>query len=289
MSTIEQQLYDKSNPRRLYTDTDLGQFQTAEKALNIDAWTASGSSHNANLIDEFFQAHKELPVIVQNIYRAVEERKSEFIWLTQAQADWYRAAKQNPDLANELANFVAASAQGRPGQLVSDGDFLFENLLSLFNELNSRRESVSVQTFSAAQDRIAHRPGKQLHYVPQPRKTEPTSYHAKNDDGQAFLGNDLVKNHDGSFRSKTYAEQKRDAEAAEVAAAAKAATKPTGPENAWETLCNELLRFGTHSAQANMRELYDRGIQQGKSFRQIHADMNALRATYQRLISTAKY
>src|SRR5258708_29846215 len=101
MNTTEQQLFDKSNPRRQYTETDLEQFQEAEKALNIDAWTAS-SSHNANLIDAFFQAHKELPVTVQNIYRAVEERKNEFVWLSQAEADYRKAAQLNLDLPNEL-------------------------------------------------------------------------------------------------------------------------------------------------------------------------------------------
>ena len=288
MTTIEQQLYDKSNPRREYTEADGEQFAQAEKALGENGFDiyGPGANHNAALTDAFFQANRNNPVTVDNIYRAVSERKSEFIWLTQAQADWYRTAQQNIDLANSLPAFLAA--QGQPGRLANNGDALFENLLLLFNELHARRETASTQTIQNAEDRISHRPGKQLLRVAHPRRTEPMSRAAKLDDGKPFLGgDDLVKQADGSYRSKTPSEQRRDAEIA--AHVSQRPSKPMGPEDAWETLCNELLRFGTHSAQANMRELYDRGIQQGKSFRQIHAEMNALRASYQRLITTAKY
>src|SRR6266568_7718644 len=143
-----------SNVKREYTQADGEHFPEAEKALadnHLDVY-GPGASHNGALIDQFFQTHRNIPVTVQNIYRAVEERKSEFIWLSQAQADWYRAAQQNPELANALVQFLAT--QGQPTRLVKDGDAAFENLVLLFTELQSRRESASTQTIANAENRI---------------------------------------------------------------------------------------------------------------------------------------
>ena len=286
MTTIEQQLFEKSNLRREYTEADLEQFQAAEKALNIDAWTSSGSSHNANLIDGFFQTHKELPVTVQNIYRAVEERKGEFVWLLQAQVDWYRAAQQNLDLANSLPAFLAA--QGQPGRLANNGDALFENLLLLFNELQSRRESASAQTVQNAQDRIAHRPGRQLHRVPTPRRTEPISRAAKEYDGtNPFSTSGLVKTADG-YRSKTYAEQKRDAEAA--AEKKSAASSRPSEVDAWETIARSYLgNGGSHGRNENLKNIFDRGFSGELSWREVARQMGELKKAYSALLPTARY
>jgi hypothetical protein len=278
METIQQQLFEKSNLRREYTEADLVQFQVAEKALNIDAWTAHGSSHNANLIDEFFQAHKELPVTVQNIYRAVEDRKGEFVWLSQAQVDWYRAAQQNIDLANSLPALLAA--QGQPGRLVNDGDALFENLLLLFNELHSRRESASVQTLQNAEDRIAHRPGKQLHRVPQPRRTEPMSQAAKQDDGEPFLGRNV---------NMSPADYKRQAEAA-YASSSPTPAKAKGPVDAWETIARSYLgNGGSHARNENLKNIFDRGFSGELSWREAARQMGELKKAYSALLPTARY
>jgi hypothetical protein len=129
----------------------------AEQALGEGRFDVQ-SKHNVDLIDQFFQAHKELPVTTANIYQAIRERQNEFIYLTQAQADWRRAAQSNLDLANSLASFLSALAQGQPGQLLNNE----ENLILLFNELNSRRESATFQTIQNAENRIANRPGRRL-------------------------------------------------------------------------------------------------------------------------------
>ena len=176
--TSVQDIYE-SNLRRQYTAADAKQFDEAEKQLaaNRLAVKGPGATHNLDLIDEFFQTNRAVPVTLQNIYKAVEQRKNEFIWLSPAEAEWYRTALQNLELANQLAAYL--STQGQVGRLVNDGDQLFENLTLLFKEIHSRRESVSSQTIAAAEDRIAHRPERQLHRVPQPRRTEPQSAAAK--------------------------------------------------------------------------------------------------------------
>ena len=267
--TSVQEIYE-NNLRRQYTLEDAKQFDEAEKQLAANRLDVKGpgATRNQDLIDEFFQTNRGIPVTVQNIYKAVEQRKNEFGWLSAAEAEWYQTAQQNLELANQLAAHLATQGH-RPGQLVNDGEPLFENLLLLFKEIHSRRESVSSQTIAAAEDRILHRPGRQLHRVPQPRRTEPVSAAAKADDGAPFLGRDLVKHADGSYRSKTPAEQRRDMEAAERAKSVEAPILDAS-EQAWKNMADNLLRDGTHSQQARIRAVYDRELYQGSGFRKIY-------------------
>jgi hypothetical protein len=238
--------------RREYTAQDAAVFTEAEEQLSkngFDKWTQQGSQRNADLLDEFFQKNSGVPITIQNVYRAIEARKSEFTWLSQAQAAWYETAKKNPELANQLATFLAT--QGHPEQLVNEGDALFENLVLLFNEINTHP-----QPMAHAIDRINHRPGKTLRYVPKPRRTEPVSPAAKADDGQGFLRpSEMVKNVDGSWRSKTAAEQRADMEAAARAkqpdlAAAQLAAVREAKDKA------ESLQGSTHAETDQLRKIF---------------------------------
>src|SRR5258708_7304066 len=168
---------------RELTAQDAQQIDAAAKQLRengFDTWTPEGVEHNANLLDEYFQQNR-IPVTVANVFKAVEAKKQDFKWLSPAQAEWYKTAQQNPELGNYLAAHVAARG-GRPGQLVNEGEELFENLILLFTEIQGRRESASPQTIANAENRILNRPGRQLRRVQQPRRTEPVSAAAKADD-----------------------------------------------------------------------------------------------------------
>ena len=155
--TSVQEIYE-NNLRRQYTDADARHFEEAEKQLAANRLDVKGpgATRNLYLIDDFFQKNRSIPVTLKNIYKAVEQRKNEFAWLSPAEAEWYQTAQQNLELGNQLAAHLAR--QGQVGRLVNDGDQLFENLTLLFKEIHSRRESVSSQTITAAEDRIAHRP-----------------------------------------------------------------------------------------------------------------------------------
>lgn len=175
---------------RQYSQADEEQFkqtgaQLSANRLDLDHEHAQ---HNINLIDEFFQKNRNLPVTVASIFRAVEERKSEFRWLTPAQTQWYRVVTEDPDRANQLANWFAT--QGKPGQLVNSGDELFENLSQLFVELRGRE--ISRQRISEAEGRISYRPGRKLHYVPAPRLVDPRQ---KQDDGSMRFTGDFLGKH----------------------------------------------------------------------------------------------
>jgi hypothetical protein len=254
--TSVQEIYE-NNLRRQYTDADAKQFDEAEKGLaaaGMDVYgVRSDKQRVIDFIDNHFQTHRNLPVTVQNIYWAVEQRKNEFIWLSPAETKWYQVAQQNPELANQLATHLAAHG-GRPGQLANDGDALFENLTLLFTEIHSHPQPIA-----HAEDRIAHRPGRQLRRVAHPRRTEPQSAAAKADAdysiGKPFSASDLVKNADGSLRSKTPAEQRRDMEAAERAkqpdlALAQSRAVAEAQRKA------EQLRGNSHSEDAQLQAIF---------------------------------
>ena len=263
---------------RQYTAQDADAFTKAEEQLSkngLDKWTQEGMQRNADLIDQFFQANPTLPVTLQNIYRAVETRKSEFAWLSQAQINWYETAQNTPELANQLASFLAGQKR-----LVSNGDQLFENLVLLFNEINAHPQPIA-----HAEDRIAHRPGKKLHYVQAPRKEMGTiTEAARNDDHSPFLGSDLVKNADGSYRTKSPAEQRRDMEAAEnLKSQAQTTTSLSASDQQWNSMALDALNDGrNHAERDQLKRVYDQRVGVGASPREIYEAVNQTRNALKR-------
>jgi len=86
--TSVQEIYE-NNLRRQYTDADARHFEEAEKQLAANRLDVKGpgATRNLYLIDDFFQKNRSIPVTLQNIYKAVEQRKSEFAWLSVAEAE----------------------------------------------------------------------------------------------------------------------------------------------------------------------------------------------------------
>ena len=247
------------NTRREYSQSDDQQFAQAGKMLRdnrLDLFTADGAKRSLELMDEWFQAHRSVPVSVESIFRAVEERKQEFTWLSPAATNWYKAAEQNPQLANDLANHLAG--HGQPGRLANGGDPLFENLLGLFKELHSRRESATPQNIANAQNRIMNRPGPRLQFVAQPRRTEPISPAAKADDGKAFFTDGLKKQRDGSY-GKSPADYAAEARAAQEAANPQPTVREqkNADDARWDVMSQELISYGTHGQRETLRKMYE--------------------------------
>jgi hypothetical protein len=242
-------------------------------------------------VDYFLTTWNGTEITEQNLTYAWEKIRGHLKLYSPAERAWYDAARQNVQLANDLANYVG-STSGRPGQLVKDGsDLHFENLLTLFKEINGRGELATLQTITAAQDRIQHQSGKgRLHFVPQPRKAMGTiseaarnagadseNWHA----GESFLGSDLVPDGRGGLRSKTHAEQKRDREAEEEAAAAKTSAQQrlSEDEARWKVMCEEACRFGSHGQQEAIRQVFN---QTSGSWRQRFEAVNLVVNMYKR-------
>jgi hypothetical protein len=260
--TSVQEIYE-NNLRRKYTAADGQQFEEAEKQLAANHLDVK-AARSIDMIDEFFQKNRQVPVTVANIVRAVEERKSEFKWFSQAEFDYYAVANQEPDRANQLVNWLAT--QGKPGQLANSGDAAFDNLRLLLNTL--RGYDITPPRIRDAGNRIQSKPGRKLRIVEAPRRTEPISRAAKEDDGIGFLHSDMVKTPDGSWRSKTPAEQRRDREAAERALSQTQTPALDASEQAWKNLADNLLHDGTHSQQERVRAVYDR--EQSSGWRKVN-------------------
>src|SRR5882762_3084587 len=184
MTTSIQEIYE-SNKVRQYTQADAEQLAEARKELVSARLDLDGAGYqkNRDLIDEFFQKNRNLQVTVANIYKAVEQRKSEFVWFSPAQFEYNKVAAENPTATQKLVDWLAAS-QGKPGTLVNDGNAAYENLTMLLIELRGR--PVDSQRIHEVIGRISFKPGRQLHYLPEPRKQDPRS-HAATDDGTGFL------------------------------------------------------------------------------------------------------
>jgi hypothetical protein len=134
-----------------------------------------------------------------------------------------------------------------------------------------RGYEISPPRIRDAESRIANKPGRKLHYLPTPRRTEPISERAKNDDGTAFFRDGLRKLPDGSW-GKTPADYREEARKAAEKANPPQAQTPIldASEAAWKQMADGLLQDGTHSQQQRMRAVYDNEQAQGSSWRRIY-------------------
>lgn len=179
---------------------------------------------------------------MQNVYRAVEERKNEFKWLSRAQYEYQKIAVENVQAAQQL--IVWLDTQGKPGQLVNQGDQAYENLALLLIELRGR--PVDSKRIHEAIGRISFKPGRQLHFIPEPRKQDPRQHQ---DDGTGFLGKNLNEPH-----WKRVQREREQREAAEAklgnAASAQSAAVREAQRRAEE------LRGNTHSETEQLKKLF---------------------------------
>ena len=231
--------------RREYTAQDAPQFDEAEKQLaanHLDVKAARAT----DLIDEFFQKNRDLPVTVANIFRAVEERKTEFKWFGQAEFDYYAVANQEPDRANQLSAWLAT--QGNPGQLVYQGDEAFDNLRLLL--LTLRGYEINTTTISHAIDRVQSKSGPKLRFAQAPRRAEPISPAEKADDGTPFLGRNLNEP-EWARRSRERSEREAK-EAANQPSAASVTSR--GAAEAREKA--ESLQGSTHTETDQLKKIF---------------------------------
>jgi hypothetical protein len=226
---------------------------------------------NAQFVLNYFLEVWKQDVTEANFVQAFPQLKPHLKFYSSRQhAEYTHIANENIHAAQQLVAWL--NTQGKPGQLVNTGgsDEAYENLTLLLTEIHSRRETVSPQTIAHAENRIAHRPGRQLHRVPQPRRTEPVSDAAKNDDGLPFVTSGLTKQKDGTL-GKSPADYAREArEAAEKANPQKETPALDPSEAAWKNMADGLLSDGPHSQQQRMRAVYDGEQAQGSNWRRIY-------------------
>jgi hypothetical protein len=224
---------------------------------------------NANLVRDYFLNTLKDVITPETLEQALSHLRPQLKFKSKARLEFDKLSSQETDRASQLDQWLQAHG-GKAGQLVNSlySDETYTNLTLLLTTL--RGYEINETTISHAIDRIQSKPGRKLHYVEIPRRTEPISTAAKNDDGSRFLGDDLVKNPDGSYRSKNVAEQRRDREATERAQSSQATPALDASEQAWKTMADDSLNVsGSHSLRERVRQVYDREQGQG-SWRRVY-------------------
>src|SRR6266853_3430246 len=266
---------------REFTQSEAQQIYEAEKGLRKTGLDVDHehATHNASLILDYF-GKNPIPVTVASIYAFVEKNKDQFIWRTPAQREYDKFAAANPVAAQQLVAWL--DTQGKSGQLANSGDDAYANLTLLLAEISGRRENVSSKGIQDAINRIQNRPGRKLHYVEAPRRTEPQSRAARVDDSTSanWLGRDMVKDTAG-WRSKTPAEQRADREAAENAKQTQTATALSASDQQWRSMALDACNYGTHSQQAQIRQVFNQ-YQNTSSWREVYDRVNQTRNTLKR-------
>jgi hypothetical protein len=177
---------------------------------------------------------------------ALDKLRDRIVFYSPAQAEYLKVANQDPDRANQLANWLGT--QGNSGQLVNQGDEAFDNLRLLLITL--RGYDINPTTIRHAEDRIGNKPGNKLQYVPQPRREGPRSQAAKNDDGVPFLGRNLNEP-EWVRRSRERSEREaREAASRTSSASARAAAVREAKRQAEE------LRGNTHAESEQIGRVF---------------------------------
>lgn len=228
------------------------------------------SIENANLVRDYFTKTWNEVITEETLTRALPALRPHLKFKSAARVEFEKAASAESDRASQLDQWLQAHG-GKPGTLVNSlySDETYENMALLLGTLGGYE--ISTPRISDAINRIQNRPGRKLHYIEAPRKTEPTSRAAKDSpgtDSTNWLG-DMVKTPEG-YRSKTVHEQRRDRdrEAAEAAKSQPQTSALDTSEQAWKRMADDLLQDGTHSQQARVRAVYD--AEQGNGWRRVY-------------------
>jgi hypothetical protein len=226
--------------RRNYSSKEIEQVNKAEEILRAKGLD-EGTERIVDLLDGYFQTNRAVPVAVEAIVKLVEAQPG-LKWLSAAELEYRRIAAENPAAAQQLADWLAK--QGKPGTLVNTGEQFFVNMSLLLIELRGR--PVDSQRIHEAMGRISFKPGRQLHFLPEPRKKDPRQHQ---DDGTGFLGK-----HVNEPRWKRVQREREEREAAEAKSGSTASAQSRAAAEAKEK--SQQLRGNTHSESEQIARLF---------------------------------
>jgi hypothetical protein len=238
-------------PPRQYSEADYQQLTDAEtqlKAAGMDFTTVDGVTKNSNLVSDYLQANRNVPVTVSNIILFVNANNTSFVWRTPAQQQFDRViATEGRDRAQQMLDYLAGQRQ-----LVNSGEELHLNAAELLQELHGReinKDSIqqAIGRISAPTSRFDTRHRNQLHFNPNPRKVNPRQHQDDNPNrktGQFIEG-----------ANKTPADYAREREEA------LAKNRPSHPESLAKIEARakteaESLRGNTHSQDTQLARVF---------------------------------
>ena len=238
------------NTPREITQAEFNNLAKFAKQRGIRLDGSSDGLYNADFILNYFFNTWGVEITEQNLNFAWEKIHTHLKLYSQAAIEWHELEGQEPARASQLVNWLAT--QGKVGQLENQSDAAFTNLRLLLPML--RGYEISATTISHAIDRVLHS-GHKLHFVPQPRRTEPMSRAAREDNGEPFLGRDV---------NLTAAEHRARARAAYAEPDKESPSTIRGREQAVAQQEAESMRGNSHSETSQLAKVfvYDQTNQQ---------------------------
>src|SRR5947207_470037 len=214
--------------------------------------------HNADLVLNYFENTWKEVITAETLERALPALRPHLKFKSTARLEFEKAMTAEPDRARQLDQWLQAHG-GKPGQLVNTvlSDDTFENLFLLLGTL--RGYEISTPRILDAENRIANRPGRKLHYVPTPRREMGTiTEAARNDDGKPFVTDGLTLQSDGSLGKSPAdyareARQRSDREATEAKSGTTSAASAAVREAKNKA---ESMRGNTHSEDAQLQRIF---------------------------------
>jgi hypothetical protein len=217
-------------------------------------------NHNAERIAAYFHLNVQNPINVQTVLKACDDMRDQLRWKPE---DWVRFENIYATLNSQEKQ--AFDSWVRPQRLINS----HRNNAAILEYLKqNQRYEVNHRTLvQASVDRIPMK----LEWQPIPERVD-TRQHV--DDGTGFLRDEKNPRFRNGKINHAYKEP-----------GIQETPKVNTPTDAWQQLTEGLLRTGAHSQQAAYREIYERGLAQRKSFREIYIEMSRLRASYERVTS----
>jgi len=268
--TTAEEIYQETNPR-IYTAAENQAWEeakTALKAAGYDFWTKVGTNKNTSLIHNYFNdlKNRAVPVTFASVVNFVnaESKRGVFSTVTPAAKSFYEIAQDNFGAAQAVSDWL--KTQGGVNQLQNTGEELFTNAAALLRQLNGRSD-INASTCATAASQLSNKPGNKLVWVPIPKQANP--YQHKEED---VKGNDRV--------NWTAADYKREAQArADAEAKGKQITPEAAVEKADEfyrfMVTENFLRFGSHSENFQLNEMFKKLKDKKASWKEIYAELEA--------------
>jgi hypothetical protein len=246
---------------RQYSNEDATAFTQVEPELRkagLDVDDPQIGVQNAALVSGYFDQNPTVAVTRESIRAAVfGPLKDALVWKTAEQIEFENIYATLASREKE-----AFDSWSRPQRLINSHA---NNLAVLKYLKQDQRYTVDARTLlQAAVDRI---PG-QLEWESAPVRVDPRQH---KDDHKGFAPKDTDQRYVGGRINHAYVDPATKKEA------------PKRETDAWEAMSKQLLNNGTHSQQAEMRELFDNLVNQGKSWRQVYSELSKARKAHERL------
>jgi hypothetical protein len=261
MSTTALEIYKQNQPRRVYTQADVTVFNRVEAAVGEACWdvfSRHGQKAFTDLLDEYFQANRNVVVSDDAIYKLMEANRARIGSVSEGERDWWRARALSPAKIDAITAWLRT--QGKPNQLSnSEKGEGYRNVVEIAKAHSDR--PLDSASFELTASRLVNKPGNRLVYVSLPKQSNPY---------QKTEG-DVTGNTRTNWSARDYARAEADRLAKESEAAQPTPEKQLSEhEKFLKFSVDRALNHGgkNHAEGFAIRELHAKLVKQGASLQE---------------------